>query len=247
MERIDIDISTKESLLKCYRNELVPENPSVNEYGVKGLLQYRKNIKKRHPDSSLTNGRTNWISEKLYGYVPKSQDTIFNCWSILKIYDAVHKKSITTRDCESILSDMENGEEIIQQKYREEFDLLAERQHCIANFMPAPRTFNGWKSHPGKGDYDQDNDFPDIYYKRAEKQFPEMYKWINEHREEYSLELFEKQITPWKNGEANFQRMTKKPSEKQLYEIVKTMNDLLCERAENLLLRRKNSKIGMFE
>lgn len=248
MEHICVNISCKESLLQCYRNELVPENPQVNDYGVKGLLQYRKNKNIRHPDSALTYSKTKWISEKLYGSIPESQDTIFNCWAILKIYDAVHRKSNYTRDSNSILSDMEKDIEVILPEHLKEFDLLAERQHCIANFMPAPHGFNGWKNkygyHPGKGEYGKDNDFPDIYYKRAKIQFPQMYKWLNEHMTEYSLELFEQEITPWQNGKANYNNMTKKTTENELYEIVKKMNILLCERAENIL---KKETLRLFQ
>lgn len=246
MEKIKIDISIKENLLKCYRNELVPENPYVDKYGVEGLLQYRKNQNKRHPDSALTNDRTSWIAKELYGIDtdsqdPESQDTIFNCWSIIKIYDAVYRNSNTTRDSNCILSDIRNRIEVISPEHIDEFNLLADRQHCIANFMPAPKGFNGYRNHPGKGEYYKDNDFPDIYYKRAKDAFPDMYNWINENKERYSLELFSIQITPWENGKANFTRMLKKPTKDQIYEIVKKMNSLLSERADNLL-KRKNIK-----
>lgn len=100
MENNTIKLCRKEDLLKCYRNELVPENPCVNEYGVLGLLQYRKNKNKRHPDSAITNSNTFWIAKELYGLVPDSQDTIFNCWAMIKIYDAVHRNSNTTKDDE---------------------------------------------------------------------------------------------------------------------------------------------------
>lgn len=239
MEKIIIDISSKENLLKCYRNELVPENPYVDKYGVEGILQYRKNQNKRHPDSALTNDRTSWIANELYGIVPDSQDTIFNCWSIIKIYDAVYRNSNTTRDSNCILSDISKGMEVISSEHIDEFNLLADRQHCIANFMPAPRGFNGYKNHPGKGEYCKDNDLPDIYYKRAKVEFPSMYNWINKNMERYSLELFSMQITPWENRKANFESMLKKPTNDQIYEIVKKMNSLLSERANNLLVRKQ--------
>ncbi len=244
MEKISIDISSKEALLKCCRNELVPENPTVDKNGVEGLLEYRKNYKmnKRHPDSALSNGRTSWISSELYGIVPDSQDTIFNCWSLIKIYDAVYRNSNKTRDSECVLSDIINGIEVIDSNHIDEFNLLADRHHCIANFMPAPKGFNGFTNkygkHPGKGDYNKDNDFPDIYYKRAKVEFPDMYDWINEHMEDYSLELFAVEITPWENGRANFQRMLEKPTTEQLYEIAKKMNALLSDRAERLIERK---------
>lgn len=241
----NIDISNKESLLKCYRNELVPENPKVDEYGVKGLLLYRKNNNKRHPDSALSYSETKWIAQKLYGEIPDSQDTIFNCWNLIKIYDAIHSGLNITRDSDTILLRIESGEEIIKPEHLAEINLLADRQHCIANFMPAPKGFNGWKNsysyHPGKGEYYKDNDFPDIYYKRAKKEFPQMYTWINANMKKYSLQLFDSQITPWENRKANFKSMGDKPSEELLFTIAQEMNRLLCERAENLINNRIKS------
>ncbi|MBR5974273.1 MAG: hypothetical protein IK020_03725 [Clostridiales bacterium] len=234
---IDVDISCKEALLTCYRNELVPENTKINQSGIHGLLLYRKysDSSGRHPDTALTHPETNWISKKLFGFIPESQDTIFNCWSILKIYDAVHNGQNKTRSSDDVLESLEAGEEIIKPEHRAEFDLLADRQHSIANFMPASRGFNGYRGHPGKGDYSDDNDFPDIYYERAETEFPDMYKWIKDHMDDYSLQLFAERITPWKNGEANFGKMVVKPDEELLFEIAKKMNRLLSDRAENLI------------
>ena len=94
--------------------------------------------------------------------------------------------------------------------------------------MPAPKGFNGWKNRYG--------------YNPGKVEFPSMYQWINEHMRQYSLELFAEQITPWENGKANYKNMLEKPTEKQLYEIVKTMNRLLSDRAENLL-KRKNEGV----
>mgnify|MGYP003506673708 CR=1 FL=1 len=235
----NIDISNKESLLRCYRNELVHENLKVVDTGVRGLLQYRKNQNKRHPDTSLSNSETCWIAQKLYGIIPESQDTIFNCWNLVKIYDAIHSGSNVTRDSNAILVSIENGKEIIKHEHIVEFNKLANRQHCIANFMPAPKEFNGWNNdygtHPGKGEYYKDNDFPDIYYQRAKEEFPDMFSWINSHMEEYCLQLFKAQITPWTNGNANFKTFSKRPTEDEVYAVVVTMNKLLDERAERLL------------
>ena len=43
-------ITNKDELLICRRNELVPENPQVQRTGIEGLLEYRLNENKRHPD-----------------------------------------------------------------------------------------------------------------------------------------------------------------------------------------------------
>ena len=43
-------IENREDLLVCRRNELVPENPPVLKNGIEGLLEYRINKNKRHPD-----------------------------------------------------------------------------------------------------------------------------------------------------------------------------------------------------
>ena len=43
-------IENKDELLICRRNELVPENPQVQRTGIEGLLEYRSNDNKRHPD-----------------------------------------------------------------------------------------------------------------------------------------------------------------------------------------------------
>ena len=42
-------IMNQEELLRCRRNELVPENPQVLKRGIEGLLEYRINRNKRHP------------------------------------------------------------------------------------------------------------------------------------------------------------------------------------------------------
>lgn len=237
-DKMLLAINKYEDLLECRRNELVPKNQFVKENGVEGLITYRCMKNGIHPDSLLTNPATYWISKKLYKIIPDSQDTIFNCWSLIKIYDAVHSGNLNTRDDEAILKSIKSGDEIIKQEHKETFNILADRQHCIANFMPAPKGFNGWKNkfknHPGKGEYTRDNDFPDIYYLRAEKEFPEMYKWINCNLERYSLQVFHEKITPWKDKEAHFQGMKTKPSEDTIFQIAKTMNTLLEFRAETI-------------
>lgn len=232
------EINKYEDLLVCSRNELVPENPYVKEDGIEGLLIYRCMERKRHPDTSLTYFKTNWISKKLYARIPESQDTIFNCWSLIKIYDAIHSGNGQTRTDEAILNSIKSGDEIIKHEHKEIFNILADRQHCIANFMPAPKGFNSCKNkygyHPGKGEYKRDNDFPDIYYSRAKKEFPEMYLWINDNMEKYSLQIFREKITSWKDRQAHFQGMKNKPNEETVFKIADKMCTLLELRASKV-------------
>lgn len=231
-----VDIFSCEGLLKCYRNELVPENPNISDNGVRGLLLYRlKCGKGRHPDSCLTNENTQWISLKLYETIPESQDTIFNAWSLIKIYDAIHYGIGKTRDVRFILDSIDKGESIFLPEHKEEFDKLADRHHCVANFMPAPKGFNGSCFYHGKGEYNYDNDFPDVYYKRAEREFPRMFKWINDNMDKYCLQLFRGEITGWENRKANYQKLKDNISERGVYEIAFRMNKLLEERASSLL------------
>jgi len=240
---VENKILNEKDLLICCRNKLAPINPIVNEGGVLGLLQYRKNNNKKHPDSLLTDKKYSWIAEFLYGGIPESVDTIFNCWSMIKLYDAVHNGTNESRDSNTILECIRNGQNIFRDEHKKEFDLLADRQHSIANFMPAPKGFNGWAKNCGKGEYNQDNDFPDIYYKRAENEFPDMYEWIQNNMELYSLEVFKEKITPWENGKANFRTMKIKPTEGKLFNIAKRMNELLKDRAKNLIKRSKKDKL----
>jgi len=91
-----ISLETKEDLLKCLRNELVPENP-ITEYGIKGLIEYRNNNNLRHPDSMYERynertrkdegkSRTAELFEIIYGVTEPSSDTIFNCWSYFRMF-----------------------------------------------------------------------------------------------------------------------------------------------------------------
>ena len=44
---------------------------------------------------------------------------------------------------------------------------------------------------------------PDIYFKRAEKDFPQMYQWINENMDALSLQVFEEYESYSEDGYAN--------------------------------------------
>ena len=107
--------------------------------------------------------------------------------------------------------------------------------HSLANFMPAPVGFNGSKGRDGKGNLYRDNDMPDIYYKRAMKDFPDKYAWINKHMDEYCLHFFKEYNSPWADREAN------KPLTNDDLEVFeKTLIDAIeCikKRAESLLIR----------
>ena len=90
-------IMNQEELLRCRRNELVPENPQVLKRGIEGLLEYRINRNKRHPDciyqgydeaehKYFGKSKTADYFELLYGIDPfeiGGSNTIFNCWSFL--------------------------------------------------------------------------------------------------------------------------------------------------------------------
>ena len=195
-------IKNREDLLVCRRNELVPENPSVLKTGIEGLLEYRINRNKRHPDciyqsydetkhKYIGKSKTAEYFEALYGVDPieiGSSDTIFNCWSFLSRFI----KGMSRERCSNEEYALENLDEIFNgyEDIRCKLDKLADYHHSLANLMPAPVGFNGSKSHDGKGRYNRDNDMPDIYYRRAEKDFPQMYRWINENMEKYSLQVF---------------------------------------------------------
>ena len=100
---------------------------------------------------------------------------------------------------------LENLDEIFDgyEDVRRKLDKLSDYHHSLANLMPAPVGFNGSKSHDGKGRYNRDNDMPDIYYKRSEKDFSQIYQWINENMERYSLQVFREFESYCEDGHAN--------------------------------------------
>ncbi len=208
-------IENKDDLLICRRNELVPENPPVLQRGIEGLLEYRINRNKRHPDclyqgydeaehKYFGKSKTAEYFELLYGIDPfeiGSSDTIFNCWSFLSRFIKGMSRERCTNEEYALecLDEIFDGYEGIRRK----LDKLADYHHCLANLMPAPVGFNGSRSHDGKGNFLRDNDMPDIYYKRAEKDFPQMYRWINDHMEDYSLQIFKEYESYCSDGHAN--------------------------------------------
>lgn len=196
-----IQILTRDDLLKCVRNELVPENLTTC-FGIEGLLQYRIMDKKRHVDSIYEGydksnrkyygkSMTAECFEIIYGsnsLNEGSSDTIFNCWSFLNrfIRGKVGRRWVSEIEALNNLNSIFEGYEELKSL----LDKLANYQHCLANFMPAPIGFNGSKTHDGKGAFDRDNDMPDLYYQRALKDFPKMFLWINQNLEQYCLDFF---------------------------------------------------------
>ena len=133
-------------------------------------------------------------------------DTLMSAWTPIKwVADFVNSESgikFYKRNEEYALANLDeifDGYEGI----RRNLDKLADYHHSLANMMPAPVGLNGSRSHDGKGNFLRDNDMPDIYYKRAEKDFPQMYRWINDHMEDYSLQIFKEYESYCSDGHAN--------------------------------------------
>ena len=208
-------IEKKEDLLKCIRNELVPKNPEVKHTGVKGLLEYRLNDNFSHPDS-IYEGYDK-INRKYYGesntadyfrmiynidpFKIGSSDTIFNCWSFLNRFlrGVTKKEWVNEEYALNNLGELFANYDSIKNK----LDQLANYHHSLANFMPAPFRFNGCKFYDGKGNINRDNDMPDLYYKRAELDFHEMYEWINDKMDSFSLRFFKEYNSFLTDGNAN--------------------------------------------
>lgn len=206
-----ISLDKEEEFLRCLRNELVPENRKTG-YGIEGLINYRINKNIRHPDSmymgydKLNNkyvgvSPTAELFKEIYGKTEYSSDTIFNCWSYFLMFTRgrLNMKYVSPNIALERTDEIFDGYETL----RKLFDNLADLQHSLANFMPAPTGFNGSRSHDGKGNFIRDNDMPDIYYKRAKDDFPKMYEWINKHMQDYCLQFFKEYKSPWSDKNAN--------------------------------------------
>ncbi len=210
----ELPVGNKDDLLICRRNELVPENPDVQKTGIEGLLEYCLNKNIRHPDciykrydeeehKYVGKSKTAEYFTKLYGIDPSetgSSNTIFNCGAFLKrFFEGMSYEHRS--DMAHALHDLEylfDGNE----RLRKKLDKLADYHHCLANLMPAPVGFNASSAYDGKGRCDRDNDMPDIYYKRAKKDFPDMYLWINENMDRYSLQFFTEYESYCEDGHA---------------------------------------------
>ncbi|MCX4379442.1 MAG: hypothetical protein OSJ61_25310 [Lachnospiraceae bacterium] len=254
-----IIIETKDDLLKCLRNELVPKNPQVFNGGVKGILEYRINYRINdnlmHPDSiyegyDKIKGKyygksiTAECFEKIYHVEPLeigSSDTIFNCWSYLNMF----LRGVTGMEWVKERYALDNIDVIFKgyEALRINLDKLADYHHCLANFMPAPIDFNGSKSHDGKGNFKRDNDMPDLYYKRAKSEFPDIYSWINDKMEQFSLNFFKEYESFWEDGFAikRIDVLDKTEMEKFERSIVNAIN-CIEHRAEELFLKMTEIK-----
>lgn len=201
-------IVKKEDLLLCMRNELVPSNPRINEQGLEGFLKYRLLKNHKHPDSIYEEYDTHqkrYVGEsitakyfrKIYKIDPFSDsfgrsDTIFNCWSFTSRFLRGYSGGKRIKE-ERVLKNLDEyflGYEEIKSK----LDTLANYHHCLANFMPAPRGYNGTSDKDGKGNFKKDNDFPDLFFKRAkdDQNLRMYYEWIQDNMDLLSLDFFYK-------------------------------------------------------
>ena len=219
-------IDKKEDLLRCIRNELVPENPKVKHTGIKGLLEYRLNNNISHPDSIYKGydkhkckyygeSKTSDYFRAIYNIDPfkiGSSDTIFNCWSFIsRFFNVEVGHTVSEKD---VLFELEKYF-IAYDSIKLKLDKLADYHHCLSNFMPAPKGFNGYSfidnrtnkkyEHDGKGNYYRDNDFPDIFYKRAENddKLYQYYQWINKNMDSFCLNFFKEFKSYLSDCEAN--------------------------------------------
>lgn len=251
-----IEIETKDDLLKCLRNELVPENPQVSNNGVKGFLEYRSNNNLRHPDSIYEGydkikakyyGRsiTAELFKKIYHIDPLkigSSDTIFNCWSYLKWFlrGVAREEKVDVKYALNHINDLFK----VYKSLSINLDKLADYHHCLANFMPAPIGFNGSNSHDGKGNFERDNDMPDLYYKRAEFEFPKIYSWINDNMGQYSLSFFKEYDSSLEDGFAKKPLDVSDKTEMGKFErsIANAIN-CIEQRAEKLFFKMRENKV----
>lgn len=216
----EIKLVSINDFLKCVRNELRPENKQTT-YGLKGLLQYKLDdiYRKGDPDLMYLKYNTksyryegksyaNQLFEDIYGCVEESSDTIFNCWSFFRMFKEarVGKSKMTLDSNDSPIFDGKYGLQELFDGFldiKQLLDKLADLHHCLANMMPAPRGYNGYKGHDGKGNWERDNDMPDIYYKRSQNDFPDIFLWINKNINQYCLSFFTEYNSPWEDRTAN--------------------------------------------
>ena len=253
-----IKINCKEDLLKCMRNELVPDNPMVEYTGIRGLLQFLANGSKNktNPECIYTKyefgegwsgkSKTAECFETIYGIDPfeiGNSDTIFNCLSFLSRFT----RGMIGEDPEETMKIIDDTFAGFGRSYpehdglREKLDKLADYHHSLANFMPAPDHFRVTKLYDGKGRVDQDNDMPDLYYERAETKFPEKYQWINENMDRFALGAFKDFKSYLKNGEANEPLDFDNPDRVAEFEkSIDSAIDCLEKRAEELWDLREN-------
>ena len=232
-QHLSIKLNTPRDFLKCVRRDLRTENAftqyglfgflqyKISEKTKDPDSMYYYNQEKGYYEEKTP---TAFIFEKIYGNIEASSDTIFNCWRFFRMfYEARTQNGYIYLDdelnpvFENIGEDrLSGGLDVLFQGYEEVFDLLnefADLHHSLANMMPAPKGFNGYSftnkysgetvNFDGKGNYYSDNDMPDIYYKRAKSDFPDIYQWILDYKEKYCLDFFEEYKSPWVDRGAN--------------------------------------------
>lgn len=232
-QHLSINLNTPRDFFKCVRRELRSENAftqygllgflqyKISKKTMDPDSMYYYNHEKGYYEEKTP---TAFIFEKIYGNIEASSDTIFNCWRFFRMfYDARTQNGYMYLD-NALNPVFENigegrlrgGLDVLFQGYEEVFDLLnefADLHHSLANMMPAPKGFNGYSytnkysgetvNFDGKGNYFRDNDMPDIYFKRAKSDFPDIYQWIFDNKEKYCLDFFEEYKSPWVDRGAN--------------------------------------------
>ncbi|MBQ9332854.1 MAG: hypothetical protein IJS12_00785 [Lachnospiraceae bacterium] len=208
-------INSIEDLLTCRRNELMPDSPHIRKSGIEGLLEYRLSEIKMPPESIWQRydedehkyvGRSKaaeYIGD-LYGidvFETGGISVIFNSWAyISRILRGMSREHWDNEEYVlEYLDDIFEGYEEIRHK----LDKLADYHYSLANLMPAPAGFAYCRSGDGKGNPGRDNDMPDLYYRRAEKDFPQMFKWINDNMDAVSLQVFREYDSECEDGRAN--------------------------------------------
>lgn len=260
-------LKTKDDFLRCVRNELVSLNPKVKNLGIKGYLEYSSIPNVIHPDSIFL-----YYDKDLERYVGKSMllkiyrdlyqidpfegavgnelrynssDTIFNTWSFIKRY----AKAKTNNKYASRKDVYEHYDEIFDENDEvvKLLNKLSDYYHSIANFMPAFEGLNGIKLNSGvKGCYSEDNDMPDLYYKKIKNdlRFENRVKWINVNMDKLCLQFFVDYNSTFKLGDTS--EIFDINDEEQLNNFKENIEKAIkCieERAERLLkLSEKNIK-----
>ncbi len=208
-------INSIEDLLTCRRNELMPDSSHIRKSGIEGLLEYRLSEIKMPPESIWQRydedehkyvGRSKaaeYIGD-LYGidvFETGGISVIFNSWAyISRILRGMSREHWDNEEYAlEYLDDIFEGYEGIRHK----LDKLADYHYSLANLMPAPAGFAYSRSLDGKGNPRRDNDMPDLYYRRAEKDFPQMFKWINDNMDAFSLQVFREYDSECEDGCAN--------------------------------------------
>lgn len=221
-----IDIRDKYDLLKSLR-ETIPEYKGLS--GLKGLIKYKLSECKKDVDYEAK-----IYDLELYGKTEEKADTIFNCMSIFGIFVKLRLNDLGVdwgyNNIDNLLEELniKKGKyplfQLAEYYYdkifagyntlESSFNRLAELHHCLANFMPVPKGFNSYPGNDGKGNYRKDNDFPDVYFNRAKKDFPDMYEWIKNNKDKYCLDFFENFNSSLKEVDINYNGDIWKKSDK---------------------------------